>query len=74
MADWYEVEEDGETVHVRASNTRTAFDRGFRTLCGMDYKLPPGSTMDIRVTRLRGSTEMVKLLEKAYQDSHKKRR
>ena len=74
MADWYEVEEQKETVHVRASNTRTAFDRGFRLLCGMNYKVTPGETIHLRVTRLRGNTEMVKVLERTYQESHKKTR
>lgn len=69
MADWYEVEEAGEVAHVRATNTRTAFDRGFRLLCGMNYKLPPGQKMTITVLRLRGGTDKVKLLEKVYQET-----
>lgn len=73
MADWYEVEEDGEIAHIRATNTRTAFDEGFRLLCGRDFKLAPGTTMKLRVMRLRGGTEKVKLLEKVYQDSRKKK-
>jgi hypothetical protein len=74
MADWYEVQEEEETVHVRATNTRTAFDRGFRLTCGMNYKLPPGQKMTITVLRLRGGTEKVKLLEQVYQDSRKKKK
>ena len=74
MADWYEVQEGDEVVHVRATNTRTAFDRGFRLHCGMDYKLPPGQKMTITVLRLRGGTEKVKLLEEVYQESRKKKR
>lgn len=73
MADWYEVQEDGETTHVRATNTRTAFDRGFRQLCGRDYKLAPGTTMSIKVFRLRGGTDVVKTLENLYQESRKKK-
>lgn len=73
MANWYEVEEGGEVAHVRATNTRTAFDRGFRMHCGMDYKLSPGQRMTITVLRLRGGSEKVKFLEKHYQDSRKKK-
>ena len=73
MANWYEVEEDGEVSHIRATNTRTAFDKGFRLLCGMDYKLPPGKKMTITCLRLHGGDEKVKLLEKVYQDSRKKK-
>jgi len=73
MADWYEVAEGGEVAHVRATNTRTAFDKGFRLHCGMDYKLPPGEKMTITCLRLRGGNEKVKLLEKVYQDSRKKK-
>lgn len=74
MAAWYEVAEGGESVHVRATNTRTAFDRGFRLLCGMDYKLPPGQKMTITVLRLRGGTDKFKLLEQVYQESLKKKK
>jgi hypothetical protein len=69
MAGWYEVQEGDEVAHVRATNTRTAFDRGFRLLCGMDYKLPPGQKMTMTVLRLRGGTEKVKFLEQVYQES-----
>jgi len=74
MADWYEVEEDGETAHVRATNTRTAFDRGFRLLCGRDFKVAPGAKMTITCLRLRGGTEKVKLLEKVYQEMRAKKK
>jgi hypothetical protein len=73
MAAWYEVEEDGEIAHVRATNTRTAFDRGFTMLCGRYFKLAPGEKMTMHVLRLRGGSEKVKLLEKIYQDSRKKK-
>ena len=72
MADWYEAKEGNETTHVRASNTRTAFDRAFRRMCGMDYKVPPGTTLTITVLRLRGGSEVAKTLEQVYQDMHKK--
>lgn len=74
MADWYEVQEAEEVAHVRASNTRTAFDKGFRLLCGMDYKIPPGHKMTLTCMRLRGGTEKVKLLEKTYQEMRQKKR
>lgn len=73
MADWYQVTESRETVHVWASNTRTAFDKGFRLLCGREYKLPPGYQMTIICQRLRGGSQMVKDLEKVYQETKKKR-
>jgi methionine aminopeptidase len=73
MAGWYEVQEGDEVAHVRATNTRTAIDRGFRLLCGMNYTLEPGTAMTIRVMRLSGRTEKVKLLEKVYQESRKRR-
>ena len=73
MSDWYEVVEGDELAHVRASNTRTAFDKGFCELCGTGYKLPPGHKMNISVMRLRGESEKVKFLEKVYQDSRKKK-
>ncbi len=73
MVDWYEVKEGDEYAHVRASNTRTAFDKGFIATCGRDYKLRPGEVMTIHVIRLRGSTEKVKTLEQAYQESRKKK-
>jgi hypothetical protein len=71
MADWYEVEEAGEVTHVRATNTRTAFDRGFRLHCGMNYKLAPGQKMTITVLRLRGGSEKVKRLEQIYQENRR---
>lgn len=74
MADWYEVKEGDETSHIRASNTRTAFDKGFRLMCGMDYKVPPGQSITITCLRLRGGTETVKLLEQVYQDMRKKKK
>lgn len=70
---WYEVQEGEEFAHIRASNTRTAFDRGFRIHCGMGYNLKPGEKMTITVLRLRGGTEKVKLLETIYQDNRKKK-
>jgi hypothetical protein len=73
MADWYEVQEGQEVSHIRATNTRTAFDKGFRILCGRDYKIPPGQKMTITCLRLRGGTEKVRLLEKVYQESRKKK-
>jgi hypothetical protein len=74
MSDWYQVTEGDETVHVRTSNSRTAFDRGFRLLCGMDYKIPPGETMAITCTRLRGGSEQAKLLEQVYQETRQKQK
>jgi hypothetical protein len=74
MADWYEFQEGNDVVNVRATNTRTALDRGFRLTCGMHYKLPPGQKMSITVLRLRGRTDKVKLLEQVYQESRQKRR
>lgn len=71
MANWYEVQEGKETVHVRATNTRTAFDKGFRLLCGMNYKLLPGTAITLTCLRLRGGTEKVKLFERVYQDARK---
>ncbi len=73
MANWYEVQEGDEIIHVRATNTRTAFYKGFVSTCGRDYKLPPGGKMTITCVRLRGGTGKVKLLEKIYQDSRKKK-
>jgi len=73
VADWYEVQEGQEVIHVRATNTRTAFDKGFRALCGRDYKVPPGNMMTLRCLRLRGGSEKVKLLEQIYQDSRRKK-
>lgn len=73
MADWYEVREGNEAEHVRASNTRTAFVKGFNLLCGTKYKLSPGYKMTISVVRIRGSSDIAKMLERNYQDSkHKK--
>ena len=74
MADWYEVqEEDGETTCVRATNTRTALNRGFRRLYGREYKVAPGRFMRIKVLRLFGDTVAVETLEKIYQKSRKKK-
>jgi len=74
MSAWYEIQEGDEIAHVRASNTRTAVDKGIRLLCGMDYKLPPGNVMVIKCLRLRGGTDKVKLLEKIYQERRPKTR
>jgi len=69
MASWYEVQEDDEVVHVRATNTRTAFDRGFCLQCGSNYNLPPGQKMTMTVLRLRGGSEKVRLLEQVYREN-----
>jgi hypothetical protein len=74
MADWYEVTVDGDTQYIRASNTRTAFDKGFTTHNGRELKLKPGHSMTIRVLRLCGGTEKVKQLEKFYQEHIAKRK
>jgi hypothetical protein len=71
MADWYEVTGDKETGHVRATNTRTAFDKGFTLLYGANFKLLPGYQMRITVTRLRGGSDKVKSMEKFYRDSNR---
>jgi len=64
---WYEVQEEDEVVHVRASNTRTAIDKGFRRLCGMKFNLLPGVKMTLHCMRLRGGSEKVRILEQFYQ-------
>ncbi len=74
MADWYEVEEDSEITHVRATNTRTAFDKGFRLLCGTDFKVQPGRTLTLKVLRLRGGSDVAKTLEKFYQETRKNKK
>ncbi len=74
MADWYEVQEGQEIEHVRATNTRTAFYKGFTILCGSSYRLTPGHQMTITILRLRGNSEKVKLLEQVYQENRKKKR
>ncbi len=66
MSAWYEIQEGKEVAHVRASNTRTAIDKGFRSLCGMDFTLPPGVPMTIRCIRLSGKSELVRTLESNY--------
>ncbi len=72
MASWYEIKEGDEIVCVRATNTRTAFNKGFGLTCGRNYKLPPGHQMTITCTRLRGGTGKVKLLEMMYQEKIKR--
>jgi hypothetical protein len=74
MADWYIVQEGDERTHVRTSNSRTAFDRGFRVMCGMNYKIPPGQSLTITATRLRGGSELAKQLEKVYQEMQAKKK